>query len=81
MFVAQFALLGRQAVETISYSHFKDLVKKGQVAEVVVRDKTIGGTIRSEGLKEIFSADKLKEFGDRAKKPVPFVVVRVDDRV
>ena len=79
MFVAQFALLGKQVAETISYSQFKALVKKGQVAEVVVRDKTIGGTIKSEGLKEIFSADKLKELGDGAKKPVAFVVVRVDD--
>ena len=78
MFVAQFALLGKQ-VETISYSQFKALIKKGQVAEVVVRDKTIGGTIKSEGLREIFSADKLKELGDGAKKPVAFVVVRVDD--
>ena len=78
MFVAQFALLGKQ-VETITYSQFKALVKKGQVAEVVVRDKTIGGTIKSEGLKEIFSADKLKELGDGAKKPVAIMVVRVDD--
>jgi cell division protease FtsH len=78
MFVAQFALLGKQ-VENISYSQFKALVRKGQIAEVVVRDKTIGGTIKSEGLKEIFSAEKIKELGEGAKKPVTFVVVRVDD--
>ena len=44
--------------------------QEGQVAEVVVANETIGGTIKSEGLKEIFSADKLKELGDGAKKPV-----------
>ena len=49
MFVAQFALLGKQVVETISYSQFKPLLKHGQVAEVVVRDKTIGGMIRTKG--------------------------------
>ena len=48
MFVAQFALLAKQ-VETISYSQFKALVKKGQVAEVAVRDKTIGVRSRPRG--------------------------------
>src|SRR4249919_2002667 len=78
MFVAQYFLLAKQ-LETISYSQFKTLLKKGQVAEVVVRDKTIGGSIKSEGLKEIFSAEKIKELGEGAKKPVAFLAVRVDD--
>ena len=78
MFVAQYFLLAKQ-LETISYSQFKTLLKKGQVAEVVVRDKTIGGSIKSEGLKEIFRAEKIKELGEGAKKPVPFLVVRVED--
>ena len=78
MFVAQYFLLAKQ-IETISYSQFKTLLKKGQVAEVVVRDKTIGGSIKSEGLKEIFTAEKIKDLGESAKKPVPFLAVRVDD--
>jgi|SRR6185295_5732307 len=78
MFIAQYFLLAKQ-LETISYSQFKTVVKKGQVAEVVVRDKTIGGTIKSEGLKEIFTAEKIKELGDGAKKPLAFLAVRVDD--
>jgi cell division protease FtsH len=78
MFVAQYFMLAKQT-ETISYSQFKTLLKKGQVSEVVVRDKTIGGSIKSDGLKEIFTAEKIKELGDGAKKPLAFVAVRVDD--
>jgi cell division protease FtsH len=78
MFVAQYFLLAKQ-IETISYSQFKTLLKKGQIAEVVVRDKTIGGSIKSEGLKEIFTAEKIKELGESAKKPLAFLAVRVDD--
>jgi cell division protease FtsH len=78
IFILQYALLTKQ-VETISYSQFKTLVKKGQVAELVVRDKTISGSIKVEGLREIFSAEKIAELGDGAKKALPFLVVRVDD--
>jgi len=78
MLVAQYALLGQQ-IETIGYSQFKTLVKKGQVTDVAVRDKTIGGSIKVDGMKEVFSSEKLKELGDRTKQPLPFVVVRVED--
>ena len=53
MFIAQYFLLSQQ-IETISYSQFKTLLKKGQVAEVVVRDKTIGGSIKSRGTERNF---------------------------
>src|SRR6266508_486484 len=78
MFVAQYALLGQQ-IETIGYSQFKTLVKKGQVTDVAVRDKTIGGSIKVDGMKKVFASEKLKELGDRTKQPLPFVVVRVED--
>src|SRR6266498_5411201 len=78
MLVAQYALLGQQ-IETIGYSQFKTLVKKGQVTDVAVRDKTIGGSIKVDGMKEVFSSEKFKELGDRTKQPLPFVVVRVED--
>jgi cell division protease FtsH len=45
----------------------------------VVRDKTISGSIKIEGAKAIFSPEKLKDLGDSIKKPVPFLVVRVED--
>lgn len=78
MFIAQYALLSQQ-IETISYSQFKTLVRNGQVTDVAVRDKTIGGSIKVDGMKEVLSPEKLKELGDRAKQPLPFVVVRVED--
>ena len=79
IFILQYALLTKQ-VETISYSQFKALVKKGQVAELVVRDKTISGSIKVEGLREIFPAEKIAELGEGAKKPLSFLVVRVEDQ-
>jgi ATP-dependent Zn protease len=36
-------------VETISYSQFKSLVKKGLVSNVVIGEKTIRGEIKPEG--------------------------------
>jgi cell division protease FtsH len=78
IFILQYALITKQ-VETISYSQFKALVKTGQVTELVVRDKTISGSIKVEGLREIFSAEKIAELGEGAKKPLSFLVVRVED--
>ena len=78
MFFVQYTLLTKQ-VETISYSQFKALVKKGQVAELVVGDKTINGSIKVEGLKEIFGPEKITELGESAKKPLLFLVIRVED--
>ena len=40
-------------VETISYSQFKSLLKKGLVSNVVIGEKTIRGEINPEGLKEV----------------------------
>jgi cell division protease FtsH len=65
--------------EPLSYSQFKLLLKHGQLTEVVVHDKTISGAIKVEGIKEVFSPEKIKELGDRAKGPLSFVVVRVED--
>ncbi len=78
IFFAQYLLVTKQ-VETISYSQFKTLLHKAQITDVVVREKTISGAIKVEGLKEIYSADKARDLGESAKKPLPFVVVRVDD--
>ncbi len=78
IFFAQYLLVTKQ-VETISYSQFKTLLHKAQITDVVVREKTISGAIKVEGLKEIYSADKARDLGESAKKALPFVVVRVDD--
>src|SRR5574341_1305183 len=78
IFFAQYLMLAKQ-IETISYSQFKTLLRGGQVTDIVVRDKTITGQIKVEGLKEVFSEDKMKQLAEGAKKSLPFFVVRVDD--
>ena len=78
LFVGQYVFLNQQQ-ETISYSQFKILVKSGRVADLTVGDKTIAGSIKVEGIEEIFSPEKLKELREKAKRPLPFVVVRVED--
>src|SRR5574341_1644249 len=78
IFFAQYLMLAKQ-IETISYSQFKTLLRGGQVTDIVVRDKTITGQIKPEGLKEVFSEDKLKQLAEGAKKSLPFFVVRGDD--
>ena len=68
--------------ESISYSQFKLLVRKGLVSNVVIGEKTIRGEIKPEGIKEAVSSDRLKALGEEiknGKKPLPFVVVRVED--
>jgi cell division protease FtsH len=78
MFVAQYFLFA-PSVETLSYSQFKTLLKQRHVTDLVVRDKDISGAIKPEALKEVFTPQKIKGLGERAAKPVPFQVVRVED--
>jgi cell division protease FtsH len=70
------------AIETISYSQFKDLVRKGQVSDLVIGDKTIRGQIKPQAVKDAVPPERLKALGDdykEGKKALPFVVVRVED--
>jgi cell division protease FtsH len=78
IFFAQYLMLAKQ-IETISYSQFKTLLRSGQITDLVVRDKAITGQIKAEGLKEVFSEDKIKQLAEGAKKSLPFFVVRVED--
>jgi cell division protease FtsH len=68
--------------EAIAYSDFKALVKRGVVTNLVIKDKTIHGEIKPEGIKEAMPQERLKSLADEyknAKKPLPFVAVRVED--
>ena len=79
MFVVQYYLQA-QSMEVLSYNQFKTLLKRTQVTDVIVREKEISGAIKPEALKVVFTPQKITELGERAKKPVPFHVVRVEDR-
>jgi cell division protease FtsH len=70
------------SVETLGYSQFKTLVKKGLVSNLVISDKTIRGEIVPGGIKEALSTERypaLDKEAQQGKKPVSFVVVRVAD--
>jgi cell division protease FtsH len=71
--------LGPGGVETISYSQFKSALKKGQIADVVIGESTIRGTLKPEALSEIYPQEKIKALGEMAKTTHPFIVVRVVD--
>jgi cell division protease FtsH len=69
-------------VETIGYSQFKSLVKKGLVTNLVINEQIIRGEIKPEGVKEVLSAEQLKARGDGTKEDktaLPFVTVRIED--
>ena len=69
-------------VETITYSQFKALAKKGLLSNVVIGEKIIRGEIKPEGLKEVLPAEHLKALNEQnkeAKTSLPFMVVRVED--
>ena len=65
--------------EVITYSQFKSLVKNGLVADLVVEQGTIRGNIKAEGMKQIFSAEKLKQLKYDEKSAHAFATVRVED--
>jgi cell division protease FtsH len=74
--------LATSQVETITYSQFKTLVKKGLLVDLVIGEKIIRGNIKAEGVREIFPPEKLKEIGHDVKdgkKLHPFMTVRVED--
>ena len=75
-------LLQSPHVESLNYSQFKALMKKGLVADLVIGEATIRGNLKSEALPEIFPPERLKELGQdpkEAKKAYPFVTVKVED--
>jgi cell division protease FtsH len=72
-------ILQGPGVETISYSQFKSLVKKGMISDLTISDRTIRGNVKVEGAKEILPPEKLKGLTPDDKEVYPFVVVRVED--
>jgi cell division protease FtsH len=69
-------------VEIIRYSQFKSLVKKGLITDLAIGETAIQGDMKGEGVKEIFTAEKLKDVPQEVregKKPYRFVTVRVED--
>jgi cell division protease FtsH len=66
-------------VESLSYSQFKALVRKGMVTDLVIGETSIRGNVKPEAAREVFTAERLRQLGQDEKKPLPFNTVRVDD--
>ncbi len=49
--------------ETIAYSKFKALVRKGLVTNLVIAEKAIHGDIKAEGIKKAIPRERLKPSG------------------
>jgi cell division protease FtsH len=78
MFVLQSVFFAPGA-ETLSYSEFKALVKKGKVSDLTLATHTISGTLASEGLESLLSKARLEELKRQGSGPHRFVTTRVDD--
>ena len=65
--------------ESLSYSEFKTLVKKGKVSDLVLDRQTITGTLAAEGLEGLLPKAKLEELKRSDGGAHRFVTTRVDD--
>lgn len=74
--------LGSRHVEIINYSQFKFLLTEGLITDIAIGEKSIEGNMKGEAVKEILTAEKLKNIPQdvkEGKKTYPFTAVRVDD--
>ncbi len=78
LFLLQSVLFAPHA-ETLSYSEFKALAKKGKVSNLVLDKQTISGTLATDGLEGLLPKEKLEELKRVGSGPHPFVTARVDD--
>ena len=78
LFLVQSLLFAPHA-ETLSYSEFKALVKKGKVSDLVLDKQTITGSLVTDGLEGLLSKAKLEELKRAGAGPHRFTATRVDD--
>ena len=65
--------------ETLGYSEFKALVRKGKVSDLVLDRETITGTLAADGLEGLLPPQKLAELKRSGGGTHRFVTARVDD--
>jgi len=78
LFALQSVLFAPHA-ETLSYSEFKALAKKGKVSNLVLDKQTITGTLATDGLEGLLPKEKLEELKRAGGGARPFATARVDD--
>ena len=77
LFLLQSVLFAPHA-ETVSYSEFKTLVKKGKVSNLTLDKQTVSGTVTVDGLEGLLPKEKVDEL-KRAGATHRFTTARVDD--
>jgi cell division protease FtsH len=65
--------------ESISYSEFKTLVRKGKVGNLLLDGQSITGTLAADGLEGVLPRERIEALKRSGAGPYPFVTVRVDD--
>ena len=78
LFLVQSVLFAPHA-ETLSYSEFKTLVKKGKISNLTLDKQTIRGTLATEGLEILLPKEKVEELKRSGGGTHQFVTARVDD--
>jgi cell division protease FtsH len=73
------SLLFAPHAETLSYSEFKTLVKKGKVSDLVLDRQTITGSLAAEGLDGLLPKEKIEELKRQGGGVHRFTTARVDD--
>jgi cell division protease FtsH len=65
--------------ETLSYSEFKALLRRGKIVEAVIDRQTVSGAFVVEGIDSLLPQDRVAEMRRDGKGPHSFVTTRVDD--
>jgi cell division protease FtsH len=65
--------------ETISYSEFKTLARKGKVDNLVLDRQSISGTLATEGLEAVLPKEKVEELKRSGGATHRFATTRIDD--
>ena len=78
LFVLQAVLFAPHA-ETVSYSEFKALVKKGKVSNLVIDRQTITGTVLTDGLEGLLPKEKVEALKRAGGPTHQLVSTRVED--
>ncbi len=78
LWLLQWALFAPHT-ETLGYSEFKALVRKGKVSDLVLDRETITGTLAADGLEGLLPPQKLAELKRAGGSTHRFVTARVED--
>src|SRR5574338_1072392 len=80
--VALFAMqsvFGGPHRETITYSEFKALLKRGKVSNVLIERQSVSGAMGLDSIEDVLPKARIAELAKQAKGPHSCVATRVDD--